>query len=675
LRKKITQTAILIFVTKILHSEKRKFMNGKNKIPILHLEDNKADIGLMKKLLDDSSIRFDYTNATSLKKGIEIAHQQKIEVVLLDLNLSDSKGFKTLTNFLEEGLFVPVIVITGTNNEIIGNQSVKAGAQDFLVKGQFDGKLLGRAIRYAIQRHSTQQKLETTARNLSVSEKRYIQAQSLAHFGNFEMDIVSNEMHWTEEIFKILGLHLNSIKPTLTDYLRFVHFEDKQVVEDFFDEIAKSGQQGSIEHRIVQDDHTIKYVALSAKLFYDEIAEKVLLVGGLQDITERKISEQLIIEKNINTKASKVKEEALMNMSFHIRTPLASVVNLVYLLEKSRLSTQQKEYLDGLKTSVDDLSMMVNNLLNFSMLVTDQIEIEEEEFKIKDFLQGIKKVVQIKTDNANLKLDFNIAKGLPSTIFSDSIKITQILYNLMDTAIKNTKEKDRLTVNTIVNKDDQFGSSFVFHISDVATLLSPEKITKYEESEKLLEVYSEEFDDENQQEFLSIAMVSKLTKVLKGSFTINSNDDDGTTYRVEIPVKIGQISKISHGDAPDVPIKILLVEDHFLNQIATKKVLTTWSDLVKVDIAENGLIGVQKQKENNYDIVLMDIQMPVMNGIDSAKKIRTFSSVPIIALTANASKQEADRCISVGINDYLGKPFKPTDLYAKIMSMLVGVEA
>lgn len=245
----------------------------------------------------------------------------------------------------------------------------------------------------------------------------------------------------------------------------------------------------------------------------------------------------------------------------------------------------------------------------------------------------------------------------------------------MDTAIRNTKERENLLITTFVSKDNQIGPSLVFNIIDEATLLSEEKLVKFEESEKLLEVYSEEFDDENQQEFLSIAMVSKLTKILNGRFAIHSNTEEGTSYKVEIPIKIGQSAKISHGDAPDVPIKILLVEDHFLNQIATKKVLTTWSDLVKVDIAENGLIGVQKQKANGYDIILMDIQMPVMNGIDSAKKIREFSQVPIIALTANASKQEADRCISVGINDYLGKPFKPTDLYAKIMSMLVGIEA
>jgi DNA-binding response OmpR family regulator len=364
-------------------------MNGKNKIPILHLDGKEADAQLVKKHLDEASIRYDYTHVSSLSKGIEIAYQQNIELVLLELNLTDSAGFKTLTTFLEQGPFIPVIVVTSTNNEIIGNQSVKAGAQDFLVKGQFDGKILGRSIRYSLQRHSTQQKLEAKARNLSVNEKRYIQAQSLARFGNFEMDIVNNKMLWTEEVFKIFGLRHNSINPSFSDYLKFVHLEDKLEVENFFDEIAKSGTQGKVEHRIVQEDHTIKHISLSAKLYYDEATQKILIVGGLQDITERKISEQLILEKNINTKASKIKEEALMNMSFHIRTPLASVVNLLFLLEKSRLNSQQQEFLDGLKTSVDDLSIMVNNLLNFSLLVTNQIKVEKEEFKVKDFLESI----------------------------------------------------------------------------------------------------------------------------------------------------------------------------------------------------------------------------------------------------------------------------------------------
>ena len=172
-----------------------------------------------------------------------------------------------------------------------------------------------------------------------------------------------------------------------------------------------------------------------------------------------------------------------------------------------------------------------------------------------------------------------------------------------------------------------------------------------------------------------MAIVSKLVEIMKGTFTIESKESKGTVFNIELPINIVKPINLQPGDAPETPLKILLVEDHFLNQIATKKVLTTWSDKITVDIAENGLVGVEKYREHGYDLILMDMQMPVMNGLDASKKIREKSQVPIIALTANSSKQEADKCYSAGINAYMSKPFKPQDLYANIMSLMVTVNS
>jgi len=650
-------------------------MSSNKKTCILLIEENAADVQNMERILKNSSVRYNLITSEGLYNGIEITQQREVDIVLLELNLTDSTGFKTLTVFLERVPQLPVLVVTKVNNEIIGNQSIKAGAQDFLVKGQFDGKLLGRSIRYALQRHTTTLKLEDTAKNLSISEKRFLDAQSMAHFGNFEMDIVNNSMKWTLEIFNIFGLRPNSINPTLSDYISYVHIDDKERVIVFFDEITESGTLEKIEHRIVQSDHTIRYVALNAKVFYDEITQKIILIGSVQDITERKISEQLIIEKNINTKASKVKEEALMNMSFHIRTPLASVVNLIFLLENSRLNPQQKEFLNDLKTSVDDLSIMVNNLLNFSLLAADQVNREEEEIKLKDFLQSLKRLIQIKADNSKLEVAFNMPKKVSSIAYSDPQKITQIVYNLTDNALKNCKGKETLSFQTAVIRQEDDDAIFNFIITDPVTVLSPEQLKEIEDAEKMLEVYSENLTQDNQKDLLNIAMVSKLTTILDGSFVVTSTKEEGTFYKVQLPIKLGKVASLSSGTTPDAPIKILLVEDHFLNQIATKKVLTTWSDYVKVDIAENGMIGVEKFREHGYDLILMDIQMPVMNGIEAAKRIRASSDVPIIALTANASKQESDKCLAIGMNNYVVKPFKPQDLYSKIMNALVLTEA
>lgn len=645
-------------------------MNTKYKTPILLVEDNPGDAQLIKIYLKEAAMKYELIHAETFYEGMDIIQNSQIDLVLLDLSLPDTSGFKTLTKYMERAAHIPVIVMTGMNNEIIGNQAVKAGAQDFLVKGQFDGKLLGRAIRYSLQRFKTQQKLEAAAKELEINKNRYVEAQEMAHFGNWEMDIVTNRMKWTDEIFRVFGFPPNSLSPTLSDYLDYVHLEDREMVEQFFETVAKDGKLNKLEHRILIDGKTIKHISLQAKVYYDDITEKLLLVGGLQDITERKVTEKLIIEKNISSKEARMKEEALAQMSFHIRTPLSSIVNLLFLLENTRTTLQQKDYMTGLKTSVDDLSIAINNMLNFSVLVSDNVKVEEEEFKIHEFLQSINKVVKIKADNAKLNLEFEIDENLPKKFIGDPRKITQILYNLIDNAIKYSEEGGEITVKARGKEMQGSKMTLMLSVKDTGKGMPKPKVRALIESDKLLEIYSDEKEAVNKKRQLGVAIVSKLTQIMGGELDIQSKEGQGSEFIISIPVKIAKQAKIMTGNAPEVPLKILLVEDHFLNQIATKKVLTTWSELVTVDIAENGLIGVEKFKEHGYDMILMDIQMPVMTGFEATKKIREFSDVPIIALTANSSSQEQDKCLAMGMNDYLAKPFKPQNLYAKIMNLV-----
>ena len=641
------------------------------KLPILLIEDNEGDAHLIELSLQDSAVKHHFFHAESFFEGSEMLKNKDIGLVLLDLSLPDSNGFKTLTSYLEKFSKIPVIVLTGINNEIIGNQAVKAGAQDFLVKGQFDNKLLGRSIRYSLQRFKTQVKLEETARNLAVSEKRYVEAQEMAHFGSWEMDMVTNVMKWTDEIYRIFGFLPNSLSPSLSDYINYVHIEDRTKVEDFFENAGKDGKLHQLEHRIIIDGRNIKFVAIQAKVYFDNLTEKLLLVGAIQDITERKLGEKLIVEKNITNKASKIQEQAIADISFHIRTPLSSIFNLLYLLEQTPISSQQVEYIDGLKTSVDDLSIMVTNLLNFNVLVAENISVISEEIQIKEFLMGIKKVIEIKTDNSNVALDFDIDQEFPLKIKSDPQKITQILYNLIDYTIKQHQGEGKLKIHASSKPVSNDNYLLCLDVINIGKDLPTVTVEELQQAENLLEVYSEDLE-ENNKSILGMAIVNKLIKVLSGKIQIE-NKSNQTQFSVEIPVNPVRQASIGLDDIPDTPLNILLVEDHFLNQIATKKVLTTWSDFVTVDIAENGQLGVQMFEENEYDLVLMDIQMPVLNGMEASIKIRKSSNVPIIALTANASKQEADRCLEIGINEYLAKPFKPQELKNKILSLLVAV--
>ena len=428
-------------------------MNPGNKINLLLIEDNPGDVNLIKIQLSESSVRHDLILANNFFDGSDICANKEVDLVLLDLSLPDSTGFKTLSTFLGKFPKIPVIVLTGINNEIVGNQAVKAGAQDFLVKGQFDGKLLGRSIRYSLHRYKTQIKLEETAKTLAMSEKRYVEAQEMANFGNWEMDIVSNEMKWTNEVFRIFGFHPNSISPSLSDYFSYVHLEDKTKVEAFFETATKDGKQHKLEHRLVIEGRNIRHVIIRAKVNFEEINGKILLVGALQDITERKISEQLIIEKNFNQKTSKIKEEALTDLGFHIRTPLSSIINLTYLLENVQASPQQREYIDGLKTSVDDLSLMIDNLLNFSFLVAEKIDIENNEIKLEGFLGSINRLLKIKSDNLKIKINHTVEGEMPEKIKSDADKLTQIVINLSNYLIQKSKEGAQINICLLYTSD------------------------------------------------------------------------------------------------------------------------------------------------------------------------------------------------------------------------------
>jgi CheY-like chemotaxis protein len=640
-------------------------MNTRLKTPILLIEDNPADADLINIFLKDVGFKFELYQAETLQEGFELIENRGIELALLDLSLPDSSGFKTVTAFLEQAPHIPVIVLTGLNNEIIGNQAIKAGAQDFLVKGQLDEKQLGRSIRYALQRFKTQAKLEETARALAINERRFQEAQELAHYGSWEMDIVTNEMQWSDEMFRIFGFSPKSIQPSLTDYLNYVHFEDRKRVESFFEEAGKDGKQHQLEHKIIVNGKTIKTVSIQARLFFDDFAEKALLVGALQDISDKKLSQQLIAEKEIAQQEAILKEETFAELNFHVRTPLNSIGNILFLLENTGLSSTQQEYLRDLKTSVDDLSLVLNNLFNFALLNSGKLKIQKEKTHTIEFLNGLEKFTRLKAESAEVNLKWALEDSIPTRLHMDQAKTAQVYYNLLEVVLKSMEKPKNLSI--------QFGME---HIDGQANLVIAfeGKLSELPDWEdfKSQDLSSSNLDnDPFIRKKLSLSIVEKIVSLLDGAFKIHEVWKELPALVCNIPVKPMMQNRLISGEKPDTPLSILLVEDHLLNQISTRKVLTSWSDQVTVDIAENGKIAIDKIQKHPYDLLLMDIQMPVMDGLEATKIIRQNNAVPIIALTANASKHEADQCLETGMNAYLAKPFRPQELYDKILGILV----
>ncbi len=261
-------------------------MDIKKTINILLIEDNAADAKLVEIYLNESTMLLPKISRVSeLKKGLLLLEESDFDIVLLDLTLPDSSGFDTVKTILNEFPSQTVIVMTGLEDDTVAINSVKAGAQDFIVKGQFDSNLLARTITYAIERHQLQIKLEDYAKAIKLNEQRLLEAQTMARMGNWELDVVNNQMYWSNEVYKILGYKENAIEPTLNDYLKFIAPADSEQVRAAIKRTMEKGQPYHVEYTVVLPGNITKTIANRGLIQKSKKNGGLCLAGTIQDIT------------------------------------------------------------------------------------------------------------------------------------------------------------------------------------------------------------------------------------------------------------------------------------------------------------------------------------------------------------------------------------------------------
>ncbi|MCB0593955.1 MAG: response regulator [Lewinellaceae bacterium] len=635
---------------------------------ILIIEDNPADIALIEVYLKDAAMKHILFKSESLNAGLDFLKEHSVDLVLLDLKLVDVEGFKTLQLFREKAPDIPVIVLTGFKNEIMGIQSVRAGAQDFLVKGDFDSRSLARTIRYSLQRFETQVKLQEKAKELSHSERRNQIAHQIARFGKWEMDIVNNAMRWDEEIFRFFGFSPFSFEPTLSDYIKYVHVADKEKVSRFFEQAIKDGQAHHIEHRIIIENTIVRYLQVKAQVSYDEQSNRILLVGGVQDITDLKHARGLDgrMAQPDGPGGGALEEGMLSEFNFSIRTPVASMANLLYLLENSPLTESQKDFVGGLKSSLGALSFALDNWLNLSILQEEKIEVKNSELALDEAFQTLRNVFKTRSSQAGSAVAFDLSDKLPEIVFTDSQKFSQVLYNLIETAIRNGEPGQAISFTAQLKEPRRLSLFLSCSVSFVSRSTTAEDIQRAAEEEKAESAMA----GKQRRAFLPFVISSRLIKAMDGCLEASQKPGMEILLKADLPVKLPEAVREAIPEVPEAPVSILLVEDHDLNRLATKRMLAGWSETVEVDVAQNGLEAYEKVIEKNYDLILMDIQMPLMDGIEAAIKIRNKTNAPIIAMAANESKQEEKRCFMAGMNDYIAKPIRPESLFSAIMRQL-----
>ena len=377
-------------------------------------------------------------------------------------------------------------------------------------------------------------------------------------------------------------------------------------------------------------------------------------------------------KKNEAESIAEMKSSFLANMSHEIRTPMNGIMGLTKLLLNTRLSGKQNEYLRAIESSSDTLLVIINDILDLSKIEAGKLSLEKKEFLFINLLSSVVGVFEGKALGKGIELVANYHQNnLPEVLVGDSVRLNQILYNLINNAVKFTQEGSvTLAVNTVEMSDKDVLLKFT--ITDTGIGISQEQQSQiFNEFSQANSSTTREFGGTG----LGLSIVKKLVELQGGSVTIVSEEEKGSSFIFEIlyPHKKISESNISvSNDSLDFNLgglNILLVEDNPVNQLVVTDLLSEVG--AEVELAVNGQEAINLFNPEKHAVILMDMQMPVMDGYEAIRRLRNGGfDVPIIALTAHVSEVEMEKCKSAGANEYLSKPYKPSELYQKISQLL-----
>jgi signal transduction histidine kinase/DNA-binding response OmpR family regulator len=372
-----------------------------------------------------------------------------------------------------------------------------------------------------------------------------------------------------------------------------------------------------------------------------------------------------------------MKEQFLANMSHEIRTPMNSILGFTNLLRRTELNQQQKEYVQNIHSAGENLLALVNDILDLSKIEAGMMSVEEVRFSLHTLMHSVGSMFREKITEKGLALNIQIDPAVPDVLQGDAVRLTQILVNLMSNAVKFT-EQGYITMEAIQVEERSEGVQLQFVVADTGIGIAPEK------QEQIFERF-QQAEAETTRRFggtgLGLAIVRQLVLLLGGSIHVESQPGEGSRFFVSLFYKLPDLDQLfseameAHSEpVPVQQIKVLIAEDNAMNQHLISHLMKSWA--IDFTLVSNGREAVEALQRQAYSLVLMDLQMPEMDGYKATETIRRSMrlDVPVIAMTAHAMAGEKERCLQLGMNDYVSKPIKETELYTVIARHAQGLE-
>ena len=453
-----------------------------------------------------------------------------------------------------------------------------------------------------------------------------------------------------------------------------------------YEEIEKIGCDVSRDFKsvvsIMTKEGDQKWVEISYKTIADLGQDLPGVIGSLVDVTKLKETElELIKAQKAMRKAIAAKEDFLSTMSHEIRTPLNGVIGISNVLVMDNHLDSQKENLKVLKYSSEHLLALINDILDYNKMEGGQIEIENVEFNFKTLIKSIKRNFKFQAGEKGVDFTVEVDYKIPKVLKGDSTRLSQVLNNLLSNAIKFTHEGEiNLTIEKVSEKDETV--SLLFQVQDTGIGISIDKLDRiFEKFKQADSSISSMYGGSG----LGLAICKKLLLLQNSDLKVKSVPNIGSkfyfvlTFEKTAPDSDNSSASTRFQPKPELfkGIKVLVAEDNSINQIVIGKFLDKWE--IDYDVVDNGRKAVESYKENHYDLILMDLQMPKMNGYEASKEILNIADVrsekiPIVALTASAQLDVKFKAETIGMTGFVTKPFKSADLYNTILDQLRGVK-
>ncbi len=509
---------------------------------------------------------------------------------------------------------------------------------------------------------------QTIVRN----EAMLADTQELTHSGSWEADLLSGKNFWSREAFRIFGLDPCEQGPESITFGKMIHPDDLALYKSVIEKTVNTGMISNIDLRIVLPSGELRYINAIGKPIIDEKGKVIKLYGAIVDITDRKsIENDLLKAKELAEYAAEAKSEFLSTMSHEIRTPMNALIGFTNLLLRTNPTEEQSKYLNVLKFSGENLLVLINDILDFSKIEEGKIVFEQIDFSVEVLLDNIRAAMSPRANEKGLQLKLLIDKDISGMVVGDPVRLSQIFTNLVTNAIKFTSEGKIVISATIGNKDFE-KTSIDFEVRDTGIGIAADKL------EYIFERFTQASSDTTRKyggTGLGLTITQRLIELQGGRIKVESELGKGSIFMFSLVFKNSEVEPVPELKKITVRVQslkgasILMAEDNEVNILLVRQFMKLWD--VECDFAKDGAQAVEKVQLKNYDLILMDLQMPVLDGYQATKQIRSlpqerYKTIPIIALTASAMLDIRHKAFDSGMNDYISKPFNPDMLYDKI---------